>query len=77
MRQLSVQNHVFLERDAGLLIHLLCRRGKWMQSDADSSIYEVVSTTDWFQLLATHASGAEDQPRYAHQSCLPFVCLHD
>ena len=48
-----------------------------MQSDADSSIYEVVSTTDWFQLLATHASGAEDQPRYAHQSCLPFVCLHD
>ena len=34
-----------------------------MQSDVDSSAFEVVSTADWLQLLTRHAPGQEDQLR--------------
>ena len=43
---------------------VVCRRGKWMQADADSSMFEVVSTTDWLQLLSRHAAGQEDSIRF-------------
>ena len=36
-----------------------------MQSDADSSVFEVVSTADWFLVLARHAAGQEAQLRYS------------
>ena len=47
---------------------VVCRRGKWMQADADSSMFEVVSTTDWLQLLSRHAAGQEDGIRFASLS---------
>ena len=34
-----------------------------MQGDGDSSAFEVVTTPDWFQLLARHAPEADRQPR--------------
>ncbi|KAL0020878.1 hypothetical protein WJX77_005350 [Trebouxia sp. C0004] len=44
------------------------RRGKWMQSDADSSVFEVVSTADCFQILARHAAGQDAQLRQIEAS---------
>lgn len=51
----------------GLLQHMgmTCRRGKWMQGDADSSMFEIVPTADWLQLLTKHAAREEDSIRYA------------
>ena len=39
------------------------RRGKWMQADADSSVYEVVATADWCHLAARHAPAEADHTR--------------
>ncbi len=39
-----------------------------MQSDAESSMFEVVSTADWFQILARHAARQEGQLRYSKLS---------
>ena len=46
-----------------------CRRGKWMQADADSNMFEVVTAADWCQLLQMHAPHQQDMLRLAAQSC--------
>lgn len=35
-----------------------------MQGDADSSMFEVVATADWLQLLSRHAAEQEDSIRF-------------
>ena len=52
-------------------LDVTCRRGKWMQGDAESSMYEIVSTADWLQLLTRHAAGEEDSIRC--ESCIQLV----
>ncbi|KAL3150109.1 hypothetical protein ABBQ38_013448 [Trebouxia sp. C0009 RCD-2024] len=49
------------------------RRGKWMQGDADSSMFEVVATADWLQLLSRHAAEQEDSIRQIETALLPLI----
>ena len=42
-----------------------------MQGDADSSMFEIVSTADWLQLLTRHAAGEEDSIRC--ESCVQLT----
>lgn len=36
-----------------------CRRGRWMQTSPNDSVFEIVSTADWQQLLSQYSEHAE------------------
>ena len=46
-----------------------------MQGDVDSSMYEVVSTADYYQLLAKHAAGEELRCTLPFTDPMTITCI--